>query len=174
MQKSFVKPDNTATITCPNCQLTKTIAVGQFRSTRHTIKARCTCGHSFPINLDFRKYYRKKTKLPGIYNPKKKGISNTQPKKTQLAGIYVMKSPDGGSYPVVVTNISLSGLQFTLLSRDGIEIGQQGRITFTLDDRKQTEIDKQVIVKSVSDNIIGCRFADNEALEHGLRFYLFP
>lgn len=174
MQKAFVKQDDTATITCPDCQLIKTVAVGKFRSTQHTIKVRCSCGHSFPCSLDFRKYYRKKTKLRGIYYPQKTGITNKQSKKTQLTGIYAMKSPDGDSYPVIVTNISLGGLQFTLLSRDAIEMGQQGHITFTLDDRKETEINKRVIVQSTNDNIIGCRFPDDETLEPGLRFYLFP
>lgn len=101
-------------------------------------------------------------------------MADKQSEKTQLTGTDVMKSPDAGFYRVIVTNISLGGLQFTLHRRHTIEKGQQARITFTLDDQKQTEINKQVIIQSVSDNIIGCRFADNEVLGQGLRFYLFP
>jgi len=73
-----------------------------------------------------------------------------------------------------VTNISCGGLQFTTPGSHAIEVGQQARITFTLDDRKKTEINKQVIIESVPDNIINCRFASNETLEQGLRFYVFP
>ena len=73
-----------------------------------------------------------------------------------------------------VTNISCGGLQFTTPGSHAIEVGDQARIVFTLDDRKQTEINKKVIVQSISGNIVGCQFASNETLEQGLRFYLFP
>ena len=87
-----------------------------------------------------------------------------------------MEVPAIGYGHMHVTNISSGGLQFTTPGSHihNIKIGDQARITFTLDDRKQTKIDKQVIVQSINGNIIGCRFAATESLEQGLRFYLFP
>ena len=85
-----------------------------------------------------------------------------------------MQEPLTGVGHMVITNLSCGGLQFTTPGSHAIEVGQQAHITFTLDDRNQTEIDKHVIIQSVAGNIIGCRFADNEPLEQGLRFYLFP
>ncbi|MFH2124646.1 MAG: PilZ domain-containing protein [Pseudomonadota bacterium] len=173
-QRVFVKPDDTATINCPKCQLAKKVAVGKFRTTRHTITARCTCGHAFPVSLEFRKNYRKNTRLPGEYNIQASKVDEKYWKKTRLTGVYTMHAPASGNGHMLVTNISCGGLQFTTPGDHAIEVGQQAQITFTLDDRKQTTIHKCVIIQSVTGHIIGCRFADNEFLEQGLRFYLFP
>lgn len=174
IKKSFVKADDTATIHCPECQLAKTVAVGKFRSIRHTIKARCACGHSFFVSLDFRKCYRKNTALDGRYDTQTPEIDTRIWKKTKLTGTYSTQPPAFGNGHMVVTNISCGGFQFTIPGSHTLKVGQQIRITFTLDDRKQTEISKRVIVQSITDNIIGCRFADDEPLEQALRFYLFP
>ncbi len=85
-----------------------------------------------------------------------------------------METPTTGCGHMLVTNISCGGLQFTTPGSHAIVVGDQARVTFTLDDRNQTKIDKRFIVHSISGNIIGCRFAHNESLEQGLRFYLFP
>lgn len=173
-QRVFVKPGDTATIHCPVCQLAKTVDVGKFRTTRHTIKARCVCGHSFPVSLEFRKSYRKKTALPGIYETRPSKVDDKQGKQTNLTGVYNMQAPATGSGPMQVTNISCGGLQFATSCSHAIKVGDQARITFTLDDRKQTAINKRVIVQSISGKVIGCQFARDEILEQGLRFYLFP
>lgn len=74
-----------------------------------------------------------------------------------------------------VTNLSSGGLQFiTTCNNHHIKVGDHARVTFSLDDRKQTEINKRVIVQSVIGKTIGCQFAYNEILEQALRFYLFP
>jgi len=75
---------------------------------------------------------------------------------------------------MLVTNISSGGLQFTAIHGHTLKVNQQILVTFTLDNQKQTEIIKRIIVLSVTGNIIGCRFDGNEPLEHELRFYLFP
>jgi hypothetical protein len=173
-QRTFVKPDDTAAITCPACQLTKTIAVGKFRSTRHTISVRCTCGHSFPVALDFRRHYRKKTTLPGIFDTADLELDTIKWKKSRLTGVYTLQAPATGDGHMKVTNISLGGLQFVTPDDHAIEVGQKARVAFTLDDRHQTEIIKNVIIQSVNDHVIGCQFAEGETLEQGLRFYLFP
>jgi hypothetical protein len=174
IQRVFVKPGDTATIHCPVCQLAKTVDVGKFRTTRHTIMARCTCGHSFSVSLEFRKCYRKKTELPGTFEAQAANTDDAQWKKTYLTGVYSMQPPATGGGHMQVTNISSGGLQFTTPGSHAIEVGDHARVTFTLDDRKQTEINKRVIVQSVIGKTIGCQFACNETLEQALRFYLFP
>jgi hypothetical protein len=174
LKKVFVKADDTATIHCPECQVTKTVAVGKFRSKRHTIKARCTCGHSFSVDLDFRGSYRKKTALPGKYVHELPEIHTRLWKKIHQTGTYTMRTPTADDILMLVTNISNCGLKFTTFGSLALKINQQIHVAFTLDDQKKTEINKHVLVQSITDNIIGCRFADNEPLEQGLRFYLFP
>ena len=69
----------TTTINCLDCQYTKTIAIGKFRSTWHTMIASCTCGHTFPISLDSRRCCRKKTALPFITQMRQASpLSSTQ------------------------------------------------------------------------------------------------
>lgn len=85
-----------------------------------------------------------------------------------------MLDPMKGSDHVTITNISNGGLQFIASSNHAIEKGQEALISFTLDDRNQTQIRKRVVIQSVNGHIIGCRFAVNEHLEQALRFYLFP
>jgi hypothetical protein len=53
-------------------------------------------------------------------------------------------------------------------------VGQHAYISFTLDDRKLTQISKRVTIQSVAKHTIGCQFDSSEPLEQGLRFYLFP
>lgn len=170
----FVKPDDTATIVCPHCQLSRTVAVGKFRSSQHVIKARCTCGHGFAVHLDFRKHYRKKTSLRGTYTTQTAKIDEKHWKSTKLYGVYTMQAPAAGMGHMQVTNISAGGLQFTTPGDHAIEIGQQAYISFTLDDRRLTQISKRVTIQSVTKRTIGCQFDSNEPLEQGLRFYLFP
>lgn len=174
IKKAFVKGDDTATIHCPECHLAKTVAVGKFRSVRHTIKARCACGHSFSVSLEFRKCYRKKTELEGRYETKTEEVDTRTWKKTKLTGTYYIQAPTAGNGHIVVTNISCGGLQFTIHGSHTLNVGQEVQIAFTLDDRNHTEINKLVIILSVADNIIGCRFAGNEPLGQALSFYLFP
>ncbi len=173
-QRTFVKPDDTATITCPACQIIKTISVAKFRSTRHTITVRCACGHSFPVALDFRRHYRKKTTLPGFYDTAALDFDTKKWKKARLTGVYTLQAPAIGTGQMLVTNISLGGLQFFTSDDHAIEAGHKARVAFTLDDRNQTELIKNVVIQSVNDHVIGCRFAEGETLEQALRYYLFP
>ncbi len=154
VQKSFVKTNDTASIRCPDCALVKNIAVGKFRNNRHTLKTRCSCGSSFLVALDFRKHYRKPTNILGMYS---------------LIGSY---SSGGGQ--MQVNNISRSGVAFSVSGHHSIAIGQKALLNFKLDDRKQTELTKKVIVKNIRENSIGCEFVNQTQIGKDLGFYLQP
>lgn len=145
----FVQQDGTAAITCRACYRVKTASVAAFKGKKHTITARCLCGNLFPVQLDFRKHYRKKTKLPGIF------------------------SISGQGY-VLITNISCGGLQFIRTGVHTFVVGQRTSITFALDDIKRTELTKIITICSISGCFFGCQFSKLEPLEQSLRFYLFP
>ncbi|MBU1139179.1 MAG: PilZ domain-containing protein [Proteobacteria bacterium] len=154
VQKAFVKSNDTALIRCPQCDLIKDIAVGKFRDNKHTLKTRCSCGHAFVIALDFRKTYRKPTKIEGIYN---------------LTG-----PPTSGGGRMLVFNISRSGVGFSVSGHHNINVGQKATINFTLDNKKQTKLCKEVIIRSVRENNIGCEFLDPGDIGKDLGFYLQP
>ncbi|MDJ0622631.1 MAG: hypothetical protein QNJ17_06680 [Desulfocapsaceae bacterium] len=153
--KSFISRYNTASITCPKCRKSRNINVEKYRYRRHTIKVRCSCHHHFAVLLDFRKHFRKETNLDGA---------------------FVMVPPGVGSGKLNVLNISKIGIGFTIgFAVDGVHTivpGQKVRVTFQLDNKKQSIINKTVTIRTVNDTYIGGEFDLNEAFEKDLGFYL--
>lgn len=151
--KSFVKTNETASIRCPNCASVKNMPVGRFRNTQHTLKTRCSCDTVFMVSLDFRRHYRKPTKLIGVY--------------TTLGG-------NGAGGQMQVDNISRSGVGFSFSGKNRMTVGQKALLNFTINDRKQTELTKKVIIRRIKDNSIGCEFANMNQIGKDLGFYLQP
>jgi len=151
--KSFVKSDNGAVIVCPACSAAKSISVKQFRNRTHLIKVKCKCGHTFKVQLEFRRHYRKPTDLTATYD---------------------LLSPAIGGGIAHLINLSLSGACFEVRGIHELHIGQQGTIAFTLDNRNQTAFFKNVTIRAVKGNRIGCEFVDDTAFEKELGFYLRP
>jgi hypothetical protein len=152
-QISFVKNDNITTIVCPSCYTAKTASVKQFRDRKNFLKVKCKCGHTFKLELEFRRQRRKTTKLDGT---------------------ALLNSPDLGDEVVKIVNLSMSGACFEVLEKHNIQIGQKGSINFTLDDPKQTPFVENVIVRSIQGNLIGCEFTEDRAYQRELGFYLRP
>lgn len=149
--KAFVRANDTVTIICPACKAAKNAAVGAFRNKSHYLKVRCTCETVFTVHLDFRQHYRKETELPGTF----KSIN-----------------PPGMGGEIVVKDVSVSGVGITIPGMHTVEKGYTLLLNFTLDDKKQTRLSKEVVVQSVQGNMIGCRFIERQAYEKELGFYL--
>ena len=67
IQKVYLDKHDDGTITCPNCQKSKRANLAAQKGRREVLKVKCGCGCAFGITIDQRKYYRKKTQLPGHY-----------------------------------------------------------------------------------------------------------
>ena len=139
--KTYVRPDNTFILTCPHCGHQKIIPVDSCRGYKRDLKVRCVCQNIFVVNLEFRKFVRKKKLLRGTYS------NHTQ---------------NGSSGKFIIQDISLSGMAFTCLEVKNFKTGDMLSVTFSLDDEYQTEIKKKVIVRSVRFNSIGCEFQGSE------------
>ncbi len=150
-QKSFVKSGDEATIVCPQCNSAKVIAVRQFRQRLHMLKVKCRCGYTFKVQLEFRRHYRKQTDLPGTYD---------------------VVPPAVGGGKAKVLNLSLSGACFEIRGVHDLKIGQKGVLVFTLDNRKETVLSKNIRIISVTGNRIGSEFISDQAFEKELGFYL--
>lgn len=150
-EKVFVSNDGTATISCPHCGITKQIPVERYRNKKHTVKIRCGCSESFIVQLEFRRNWRK---------------------RTELLGTYSIKSGGGGSATII--NLSKNGVGFSVSGLHRIQAGQKGSIDFVLDNRKSTRISKEIVIRSVDGNRIGCEFVANQPFEKDLGFYLQP
>ncbi len=151
--KTFVKPDSFATIVCPACRAVKNIGVLKFKDKKHAVRVKCGCGHTFEVQLEFRLHYRKETNLDGTYD---------------------IKPPAVGGGKTKIVNLSIRGACFEVKGKHSLEPGQAGSLVFTLDDKKETVLIKNVIIKSVKGSRIGCEFVDDKAFEKELGFYMMP
>jgi Zn ribbon nucleic-acid-binding protein len=149
-QKSHVTPDNLATLVCPKCNAAQTISVANFKNKKHELRVKCKCGYVYRLQLEFRRYHRKHTKLDGTYEP--------------------TTGKSGGI--VKILNLSIGGARFEVRGVHDIKPGQKGSLVFTLDDRNATVLAKDVTIRSVEGKEIGCEFADNQAYHKDLGFYL--
>jgi hypothetical protein len=151
--KTFVKEDSQATIVCPACSSAKTISVEEFRHRQHVIKVKCKCGNSFSLQLEFRQFFRKDTDIQGVYD---------------------VKPPARGGGIATIVNLSLTGACFEVRGLHDLKIGHKGSLVFTLDNRKETVLYRQVIIRSVQGKRIGCEFVEDRAFDKELGFYLLP
>lgn len=152
--KTYVSPDNKATIICPKCKMNKTISVESFKNKQHEIRVRCKCGYPFTVHLEFRRYFRKETSLQGNYNL----ISPSQVETGRTT----------------VTDLSLKGASFEVRNPHEITPGMKGELVFTLDNRKLSILYRKVIIRSVKGSKIGCEFEETNAPSSELGFYLLP
>lgn len=150
--KSFVDKDNTVTLVCPACSTPKSISVASFKDKCHFVKVRCPCDNVFRVHLDFRQQHRKPTTLPGAFTC------------LQPAGI--------GSGKMTVEDISQGGVGMTVSERHDLQIGCILILSFKLDDKKKTLLEKKAVVRTIHGNFIGCEFIDRELYEKEIGFYL--
>lgn len=149
--KVLVGKGGQAGITCPYCQKTHLVSVDKFKEAKHTIISKCSCQERFKVELNFRQLFRKDVKLAGK--------------------IINLSTGSRDWYAVTIVNVSMGGLRFKVIGSTDIEEGHQLRVNFTLDNKKATEIDREVEVTSRKDNQIGCEFL-NLDYEKDLGFYL--
>ena len=141
-----------ATITCPTCGRTGSKVVDKYRHKKHLHKIRCRrCGNIFTVALDFRRHYRK---------------------PVDLMGYYVMLPPESEGGVTHIKNISQSGVGFTVSGIHSIKKNQNLKIHLQLDDKKRTKLQKQVEVKRVDSNFIGCEFLNPAGMDKSLGFFL--
>ena len=135
--KVHVRPDDTALLTCPHCSRQKIAPVCSFKGCKSRIKIKCGCKNVFTVDLEFRRYIRKKTNLLGKFtNHSQKNIRGD----------------------IIVKNLSLGGLAFATIDIDKFENGDEVEVSFKLDDQDRTTIRKEAIIRNIQKNIVGCEF----------------
>lgn len=153
MEKVHISNSNTATFVCPNCENTSTVDVTKYVKVdkRVTVKVKCRCGHNFTVVLEKRKKYRKPTNLQGTYS-------------------LIDDAKDKGV--MTVMDISITGMKLKLNVSRNFNIGDRLRVAFTLDDKRRTHIEKNVVVKNINDTYVGVVFAPGQPDDPALGFYL--
>jgi len=148
------------TLVCEQCRRSKVLEATVVKDLPQPLKVRCPCGASFGVSIIIRQFYRKQTRLPGTYVKQ-----DPQTHKILEQG------------RMIVEDISRRGLGFRTLYRHTILVNDELSITFTLDDKQQTNIRKSVRVRRIDDFFIGAEFMDHDAYtdtNRMLGFYLMP
>jgi predicted RNA-binding Zn-ribbon protein involved in translation (DUF1610 family) len=157
----FVNQENMALFNCPHCGKMKHVSVAQFKDKKHSLQVKCVCGQTFAADLNFRKKYRKQTKLAGYFC------------KTAGAPSEIKQLPRN----CTIVNLSLGGMGLRHETALKLAVGDELRVDFVLDDRKQSHMERKIIVRHVgADGYIGGEFCDTNqhAYEKTLGFYLMP
>jgi hypothetical protein len=55
------------TLVCEQCGRSKALQAAAVKDLPQPLKVRCPCGATFGVNIIIRQFYRKKTRLPGLY-----------------------------------------------------------------------------------------------------------
>jgi hypothetical protein len=152
-QKVYVNKSKEVALTCPSCHSTRVVNFSQYTDDKVPTRAKCVCGCIFDVPdvlVESRKFYRKKTRLPGSYA------------KTVVDKIGAM----------TVKDVSFSGIRFTTEKEHDIEVDEVLGVRFVLDDNKQTEIRRPVVVRNVHGRVIGAEFCDTNGYDLDLIYYL--
>lgn len=171
--KLFANHDGKASFTCPQCGRSKIFDVSEYIKAGKAVrfKCRCACGYNTPLLLERRKYYRKNTRLPGVYFLNKKERENSD-----LSSIDFSYCKTGTGKKMEVVNLSRTGLQFRTNGIPEFDIGDVITVEFVLDDKNRSLISKKVKIIRINGTEVGTEFfspnsADSDST--AINFYLF-
>lgn len=151
----YIGEDDTTLVRCESCHRTKRIDLSNRRGAAGSLRAKikCRCGHVTSAVIEKRRAFRKQTHLPGSYVH----FVNGQPK---------------GKGACTVRDISQSGLKLKIASPDAMAVGDMLKVSFVLDDKHRSRIEKRVIISNIAAGTVGAAFAPTEYLDASLGFYL--
>lgn len=148
-KKIYIEND-IATIVCDSCGKFKNARVGLNIASIPVLFVTCSCGNHFKVIIDRRRHYRKKVKLTGHFKTRNSNIE----------------------YPMIVEDVSLSGIKMKTPFTDRIKVGDTIVVTFRLNDANQNIIDRVAVVKRIENDSIGVEFAKDKLYDKNLWFYL--
>jgi hypothetical protein len=152
VQRCFPDEKNRVTIICPHCSKSKMVDCSPFTASKRDMRIKCSCGRPFIFRIEFRKCYRKRSKLGGTYENKETGEKGE----------------------MLVWDLSKTGLGFTPASLHKLKPGDIVHLSFILDNLNRDLIERTVQVLNVRGNRIGAEFLPDQPVLRELNFYLLP
>jgi len=156
-QSVFPRGDGLVLLTCPHCGIQEPVSVDQFDQLGNAVRVTCPCKNRFNVMLEKRRFFRKTVRLDGYFSLSQESESNEASNTTWG--------------PMVVTDISKTGLQFTSRKANLIHLGDLLMVRFNLDNENQSLIHKPARVISVSGQEVGCQFEGADNYDITLGFY---
>ena len=155
--KIFATQDRKAAIICPECGKQWFKDVSSFYELdlkkEVRLKVNCTCGHTWSVILEKRRYIRKDVTLMGEY-------AYTPPGRSVYKGL------------MEIWDLSLKGMKVKLDREWALKQGDWFDVEFTLNDNHRTVIKRRVNVKNASGRTISVGFRDLSTVDPALGFYL--
>ncbi|MBC2710358.1 MAG: PAS domain S-box protein [Desulfosarcina sp.] len=157
LSTALLKDGKTANIACKHCNSQKLLDISEIRTIGTRLKATCACGNEMYIKIELRREHRKIVNLDGVF---------IRGRGDRIA----MKSDDWGR--ILVNNISRHGIGFKVFGKQDVRVDDRFRVKFTLDNTASSVIQKEVVVRSVAQETIGCQFASQDACDVTIGFYM--
>jgi hypothetical protein len=155
-QRVFSREDGLVLLTCPHCGLQESVTTARFEILGNAVTVGCACRKKFAAVLEKRRSVRKAVQLEGYFT---------------IVGEYGPEDAKGNVWgPMVVKNLSRTGLRFYSSRVSHIDPGDLLMVRFNLDNSNKALIHKKVQVVSIQ-NEVGCRFEGADEYDITLGFY---
>jgi predicted Zn finger-like uncharacterized protein len=153
IQKVYVGPDHSATVTCPHCGIRYRINALKVQPRGVGYKLRCKCGKVYSAFFEFRENERRTLLVDGFYRKLKEiHVRGTMRK---------VPASQGGLDKMEVRNISRNGIGFLTRTGHDLKVDDKIEVMFKLDDEEGTRIERAAVVRRLAkDNYVGCQFMD--------------
>jgi hypothetical protein len=175
MKKLYLEDNNVVTVSCPQCKKTREIDATPFLKKEGLVKLTfrfkcnscdfghsrdcsgckegdCSNGHTNIFTLERRKFYRKKVNLSG-----------------SIIG------EDDKRFSIRVLDLSRTGLRMKVLTPNTFHVDQNVQVEFFLDDAKETQILKQIVIRKTDNKVVDGEFLATDRYDHNdkvIGFYL--
>jgi hypothetical protein len=156
---------------CPQCGRQEAVAASVFEKMGAVLRVNCPCHCSFRIIREMRRAYRKTVRLEGLFAQNLNDLN-------QLAGLFNQDLNGLNQMsvthiwgPMVVQNLSKTGLNFTTDKAGLLRTGDRLHLRFHLDNNSKSLIKKSAQVKSVRGDSVGCQFLNADRYDITLGFY---
>ena len=150
LKKIYPHSTQRAVIVCDACQTAISVRRERVNQTE-PLRVDCSCGRLYVVEMETRQFPRKSVRLPGR---------------------YVGLDDETKAGEVVVENLSFGGMRFRLTEPQTLVRDDRLMLYLTLDDDAQTAIEHEVIVRYVSQDIVGAAFDASARFEPRLAAYL--
>jgi PAS domain S-box-containing protein len=157
MMTALLKNGKTANIACKHCNRQKLLDISEIRAVGTRLKATCTCGKTMYVKVELRREHRKSVTLEGIFI---RGPGDR----------IALKSDDWGR--IQICDLSRNGIGFKAFGKPDMRVDDRFRVKFTLDNTARSVIQKQVVVRSVAKETVGCQFVGQDPCDVTLGFYM--
>jgi len=154
---ALLKDGTTANVACKNCNRQKLIEISEIRSLGTRLKVTCVCGNEMYFKIELRREHRKDVRLEGVFI---RGPGDR----------IAPKSDNWGR--ILINNLSRNGIGFKIFDRHDLRVKDRFRVKFNLDNTARSAVHKEVIVRSVAADIIGCEFTGKDPSDVTLGFYM--